>query len=298
LVYKNDLVLSEQALNILLKAQKDELTGALVYSFMAKRAKDEADKKVLERIAKEEVSHEKIWKDYTNKDIKPNRLKVFFMKATTIIFGYTFTLRLLQKDEEFAQKDYEILKQEVPEAIKIQKEEEKHEHELIDMLDEERLMYVGAMVLGLNDALVELTGAIAGLSFALANTKIVALSGIITGISATLSMAASNYLAEKAEGNPKAFKSSIVTGVAYLVTVALMVLPYLLFREDAYIPAFFTMIAIVILIILVFNYYISVAKNQPFWKNFTRMAVISISVAGIAYLIGIAAKALLGIDVL
>jgi VIT1/CCC1 family predicted Fe2+/Mn2+ transporter len=205
---------------------------------------------------------------------------------------------MMQKDEQFAQRDYEILKVEVPDAIKIQEDEHRHEMELIAMLDEERLQYVGAMVLGLNDALVELTGAIAGLTFALANTKVVALSGIITGISATLSMAASNYLAEKADGNPKALKSSVFTGVAYLITVALMVLPYLLLPADAYLEAFLTMIAVVILIILVFNYYISVAKDQPFFKNFLKMALISISVAGISYLIGILAKNLLGIDVM
>ena len=47
-------------------------------------------------------------------------------------------------------------------------DERRHEEELYGMLDEERLHYVGAMVLGLNDALVELTGAIAGVTFALA----------------------------------------------------------------------------------------------------------------------------------
>ena len=48
------------------------------------------------------------------------------------------------------------------------------------------------MVLGLNDALVELTGTIAGLTFVLTNTTLIAMAGIITGIAATLSMAASN----------------------------------------------------------------------------------------------------------
>jgi len=249
-------------------------------------------------MASDEISHAKTWKSYTKKDIKPNRLKLFFVKIISTVLGYTFTLKMMQKDEQFAQKDYEILKVEVPDAIKIQEDEHRHEMELIAMLDEERLQYVGAMVLGLNDALVELTGAIAGLTFALANTKVVALSGIITGISATLSMAASNYLAEKADGNPKALKSSVFTGVAYLITVALMVLPYLLLPADAYLEAFLTMIAVVILIILVFNYYISVAKDQPFFKNFLKMALISISVAGISYLIGILAKNLLGIDVM
>ena len=120
------------------------------------------------------------------------------------------------------------------EAAKILDDERRHEKELYNMLDEERLHYIGAMVLGLNDALVELTGAIAGVTFALANTRLVALTGIITGVSATFSMAASNYLAERADNNPKALKSSIYTGMAYLVTVALLVLPYLLFPIHFY----------------------------------------------------------------
>ena len=124
------------------------------------------------------------------------------------------------------------MQKELPEAAKMLEDERRHEKELYNMLDEERLHYVGAMVLGLNDALVELTGAIAGVTFALANTRLVALTGIITGVSATFSMAASNYLAERADNNPKALKSSIYTGMAYLITVALLVLPYLLFPTN------------------------------------------------------------------
>lgn len=294
----NTLPISDQTMRILLKSQKDEETGALVYEYLSKKEKDPENKKILHKMALDEASHAKTWKSYTKKDVKADKLKFCFVKIISIILGYTFTLKMIQKDEGFAQKEYELLKQEIPEAISIQEDEQKHEAGLISMLDEERLQYVGAMVLGLNDALVELTGAIAGLSFALANTKVVALSGIVTGISATLSMAASNYLAEKADGNPHAFKSSIFTGVAYLITVALMVLPYLLLPQNAYVEAFLIMIGVVILIILVFNYYISIAKDQPFFKNFAKMALISISVAGISYLIGILAKNLLGIDVM
>ena len=53
------------------------------------------------------------------------------------------------------------------------------------------------------------------------------MAGIITGIAATLSMAASNYLAERADGNPNALKASVYTGMSYLVTVVALVLPYL-----------------------------------------------------------------------
>ena len=152
-------------------------------------------------------------------------------------------------------------------------------------------------MLGLNDALVELTGTIAGLTFALANNRLVALSGIITGVSATLSMAASNYLAKRAEGNGEALKSSAYTGAAYLLTVVAIVLPYLLLPNELYLLAFGIMIFVVVLIILAFNYYISVAQDLPFLKRFGEMVAISLGVAALSFVIGLVAKQLLGIDV-
>jgi VIT1/CCC1 family predicted Fe2+/Mn2+ transporter len=220
------------------------------------------------------------------------------MKLLTIILGFTFVIKTMQKKERFSSSSYDILRQELPEAAFMLDDERRHENELYGMLDEERLHYIGAMVLGLNDALVELTGAIAGVTFALADTRLVAMTGIITGVSATLSMAASNYLAERAQGNKNALKSSTYTGVAYLLTVALLVLPYLLFPSHMYVAAFAVMLGIVLLIILVFNYYLSVAKEEAFLRRFGEMAVISLSVAVISFVIGILAKQLLGIDTL
>ena len=165
------------------------------------------------------------------------------------------------------------------------------------MLDEDRLNYVGAMVLGLNDALVELTGTIAGLTFVLTNTTLIALAGIITGIAATLSMAASNYLAERADGNPKALKASIYTGIAYLVTVVFLVLPYLLAPAHMYLQALSCMIGIAILTIFLFNYYIATVRSERFMPRFIEMASISLSVALISFLIGLLAKLCFHIDV-
>ena len=264
---------------------------------MAQRVKHIANGALLARIASDEKEHAAIWGYYTGEMMEPDRPKVFWYTLLSVIFGYTFVIRLMEQGKYSTGKAYESLSAELPEAAAIAGDEQVHEGLLHDMLDEERLQYVGAMVLGLNDALVELTGTIAGLTFALADTRLVALSGIITGVSATLSMAASNYLAERANGNPKAFKSSLYTGVAYLITVVLLVLPYLLLPTHMYRAALGVMLVAVVLIIFVFNYYISVAKNQPFWRRFGEMAVISLGVALIAFLIGLAAKRLLGIDV-
>lgn len=288
--------ISKELMKLVQKAQIDEEQGTILYAFMAKREKNEENKKFLEQMSKDEAKHAEVWKNITKKNLKPSRISILWFKILTVVMGFTFVVKIMQKKESLAQAGYEKMQKELPEAAKILDDERRHEKELYNMLDEERLHYIGAMVLGLNDALVELTGAIAGVTFALANTRLVALTGIITGVSATFSMAASNYLAERADNNPKALKSSIYTGVAYLVTVALLVLPYLLFPTNMYVAAFAVMIATVILIIMFFNYYISVAKEEPFLKNFVTMAVISLSVAVISYIIGVLAKELLGID--
>jgi len=290
--------ISNELMKLVQKAQKDEEEGSILYSFMAKREKNEENKKLLEQMSKDEAIHAKVWKEISQKNVKPSKLGIMWFKILTVVMGFTFVVKTMQKKESLAQAGYEKMAKELPEAARILEDERRHEKELYGMLDEERLHYVGAMVLGLNDALVELTGAIAGVTFALANTRLVALTGIITGVSATFSMAASNYLAERADNNPKALKSSIYTGMAYLITVALLVLPYLLFPTDMYVAAFAVMIATVIFIIMFFNYYISVAKEEPFLKNFATMAVISLSVALISYVIGVVAKQLLGIDAL
>ena len=176
-------------------------------------------------------------------------------------------------------------------------DEEAHEQALLAMLDEERLSYVGSMVLGMNDAMVEMTGTLAGLTLAMQNTRLIALSGLITGIAATLSMASSEYLSSKSEGREDAFKSATYTGIAYLVTVALLILPYLLFDEAHYLWAMATMIVIVLLILVVFNYYISVAQDLPFKKRFGQMAGISLGVAALSFVIGILVKQFLGVDI-
>ena len=111
------------------------------------------------------------------------------------------------------------------------------------------------MVLGLNDALVELTGALAGLTLALRNTRLVALTGSITGIAAALSMAASEYLSTREEGadpSKSPAKAALYTGVAYSLTVLALILPYLLI-SNPFVCLALTLSA-AILIIAVFNF--------------------------------------------
>ena len=289
--------ISPTALAIIRKMQQSELTESVIYEKIAAFAKGEENRQTLLRLAREENAHYNIWKKYTGQEMKPEAGKVLKYTLIARILGFTFAVKLMERGEGNAQEEYALLAEEVPESMDIHHQEEEHEQALLQMLDEESLQYVGSMVLGLSDALVELTGSLAGFTLALQNTRLIALSGLIVGISATFSMASSEFLSARSEGRTDAFKSCSYTGTAYLLTVVLLILPYLLFATTQYIAALICMLAVVVLIIAGFTYYTSVAQDQPFGKRFAEMAGISITVAVISFIVGILAKQFLGVDI-
>jgi vacuolar iron transporter family protein len=276
--------------------QQTEITEYHIYKRLAQQITSAENAKILDQIAEDEKRHYEGWKKYTNEEVQPRWFFVWFYYIVSIVFGFTFGVKLMERGEEKAQANYEAVSNIIPEATKYQNEEDKHEQQLIEMLDEERLQYAGSVVLGLNDALVELTGALAGLTLALQNEKLIALSGLITGIAASLSMAASEYLSTRSEKTDKhPVRAAIYTGIAYISTVTLLVLPYLLFKN--YYLDLAIALTTAVIIIAVFNYYISVAKGESFKERFLEMAGLSLSVATFSFIIGYFIRIWLGIEV-
>ena len=293
---EKNMQLSESVRRQVLTFQQTEITEHHIYKRLAKKVNSPENAKIIEQIAEDELRHYNGWKKYTKQDIQPRWFYVWFYYLISIAFGFTFGIKLMERGEENAQKNYAGISNAIPEAQKFQHEEDVHEEQLINMLDEERLRYAGSIVLGLNDALVELTGALAGLTLALQNVKLIALSGLITGIAASMSMAASEYLSTRSEETTKhPVRAAIYTGIAYIITVALLVLPYLLFEN--YILDLAITLVTAVLIIAVFNYYISVAKGESFRERFTEMALLSLSVATFSFIIGYFIRKLLGIEI-
>lgn len=286
--------ISEEVMNKLLKDQQDEINGYHIYKKIALLMKDKHNRDIIEKIALDELEHFHTMKTITKKELKAQKIKVAFYYLITRILGLTFGIKLFEKNESRAVKDYATISSELEFMNDIIEDEERHEEELINMINEERLNYIGSVVLGLNDALVELTGALAGYTFAFQDTRLIALTGLITGISASLSMAASEYLSTRQEGGDDALKSSVYTGVAYVFTVIFLILPFLLF-SNPFLSLGIT-VGVAVLIIFLFNYYISVAKEYNFKKRFFEMAIISIGVAGISFIIGVLVKQVIGID--
>jgi len=290
--------LDKESRNTILQAQKNEITEHLIYKKLSQSMKHPQNKKVLKKISDDELKHYNFWKRLTHEEVKPSKLRLWKYFLISRLLGLTFGLKLMEKGEGTAQSVYERISKSVPaKGIKdIIKDEDKHEKKLIDLIDEERLKYVGSMILGLNDALVELTGALAGFTLALQNTRLIAMAGLITGIAASMSMAASEYLSTKSDSdNKNPAKASLYTGSAYVLTVILLIFPFLLFT-DLYFSLGFTIFNAVI-IIAIFNFYVSVAKDLSFRKRFFEMVLISLGIAALTFVIGFAIRIFLGLDV-
>ncbi|MED5452790.1 MAG: VIT1/CCC1 family protein [Candidatus Thermoplasmatota archaeon] len=285
----------------LLKLQRMEATETEVYRRLARMQKDEVNRSILEGISLEEERHEAVIAGMTGEKVLPDMRKVRRQIMLARLFGFTFSVKMMESTEQDAAAEYRELG-----LDDIADEEEAHEENMIGMLDEERLRYSGSVVLGMSDALVELTGALAGLTFALQSLNLVALAGLVTGISAAFSMGASEYLSSRAEKKSEsAVKAAFFTWISYLITVLMLVSPYLLFSSgspdfqglEPHIQALVCTFIIGLLIVAVFNFYVSVVEGVSFRSRFIEMAAILGVVSLISYGIGIALRGILGVEV-
>ena len=281
--------------NTILKFQRNEITEHFVYLELS-RAQKGHNKEVLANIAGDELSHYNTFKKTTGVDIKPDMLKVFWYTLMGRIFGITFAAKLMENGEGSASEAYSGVRRGYRQIIPIIKDEQRHEKAMIAMVEEEKLGYISSMVLGLNDAIVELTGALAGFTFALQNTRVIGVAGFITGIAAALSMASAEYLSQKTEktGNDPV-KAAFYTGLLYLMVVAVLVAPYFIF-SNCY-AAFAVTIAGVLLVIVLFSFFVSVVQDSSFKGIFIEMTVICFGVSLVAFLIGLGARKILNIQI-
>jgi VIT1/CCC1 family predicted Fe2+/Mn2+ transporter len=276
-----------------LKYQQEEIDGSEIYFALSHQTKSEENKKILQELSYVERDHAAYIQKFTGVEVKPNNLKVFFYHLISVVFGLTFALKIMERGEELTSLTYK----DCPELEHFSAVEEKHEHQLLELINEKWLDYMGSIVLGLNDALVEFTGALAGFTLALSNTKVIALTASITAIAGALSMASSEYLSNKADmdENKHPLSAAISTGSAFFLTVLALILPFIILNNA--ITALITMLVIAVLIIAVFNFYYTTVRGESFRKRFAEMTIISFSIATVSFLIGYLLKLFTGIDI-
>lgn len=280
-------VLTDAQRSLLRTQLRGELTEAIVYARLARLHPAGHNRDVLEQIANDERNHAARIAALLGEEALPNRCSAARSILIARLFGLTFGLKLMEKGESRAGDAYRSLAAVVPDFATVALEEDEHEAALLSLLDDERLNYMGAIVLGLNDALVELTGALAGFTFALSGSRLIAMTGLITGLAAAMSMAASAFLSAHADGGASVRhpgKTACYTGIAYACTVFVLILPYLLIPNVH--AALALMLVSALAVIALFNFYLSVAKDAPFRRSFLLMAGLSTGVALISFGIG------------
>jgi len=282
-----------------------ELFAHDLYRALADRAPHDDNRRTLDELATHERGHVDFWKgvgEIPEARIPRQRLKHRLLLALSRLLGIAFIIRWLERGEEQAIETYRRLLDDgvlTPEQAarvrQILHEEEEHEQTLETQLSDERKLYLGAAVLGLNDALVELTGALTGLVSSISNTKLIGFAGLVVGVSASMAMAASNFLnVEVGEVEQlHASKAAAYTGITYLTVTLGMVAPF--FFVGSRLGALALTWAVAIAIIAGFSYYSSVMQGVSFKRRFGLMVALGLGVALISFGIGHALGSILGI---
>ncbi len=279
----------------------NEYREYIIYTELSKVETDVRFRKILQELAQQELEHLEFWREQTSKkSYSVNPLEIFFLKLVRRFLGLTFTVKFLERTEVDAITHYEAYRRTIdpkylPRLEEIIQDEKRHEDFMIKQIREERVEFTGSIVLGLNDGLVEITGALVGFAFAFRNHLTVAVAGLIVGISACLSMAASAYLQARHEDGKNPKKAALYTGVAYLIVVIFLVSPFLAITS---LPLAIVVMGLVVLaIISALSFFTSIVFERSFSATWREMFVFSMGVALITFGIGLFTRKFFGLEV-
>jgi VIT1/CCC1 family predicted Fe2+/Mn2+ transporter len=280
---------------------KDELTDFTVYGKLAAREKNPDFKKTLIHFADMEKGHYDFWIKYsTNKTIKASNFRVNLLIFLRSIFGVTFAVKYLERNERKTIRGYRAVASSIPKEDIVPFEqmiadEEEHEQTLQDQFKETHLRYLSFIVLGLADALVEIAGIHAGSLGIYNSTELAGLAGIIAGAAASVAMASAAYAQAKAGFKGSAAMSAIYTGISYFITALLLATPY--FLTKVMMIALFTSLTVGIMLTAFTSFYSSVISGADFRKDFTEITSIILLATALLYVIGTLIRHLTGISI-
>lgn len=274
-----------------------EYRDLVIYQELARTETVPEFRRILEQLVEHERGDYDFWRQYASKTqhtVHPLTLPL--VRLLRKVLGLTFTAKLIERNEKRAVRDYAAFLKEADPSLKtkiqeILEHEERHEQEMIGQIKEEKIAFISSIVLGLNDALIELSGALVGFSFAFRNPRLAAATGLIAGIAASLSMASSAYMQARHEPGKDPRKAAMYTGGSYLAVVVLLIAPFFLF--GGMVQALGLMFALIVLIIAGMSCYTSVIFDRRLASQFAAMCLASLGVAAVTFLIGNAINRLL-----
>ncbi|MCX7606964.1 MAG: rubrerythrin family protein [Bacteroidia bacterium] len=264
----------------------EELFNTHLYRWLSERVKSQKHRELLLDFANQEALHYDFWRRWTPETVSYSGWRFRWFQLLAWLLGTTFVLQLLERREHETISEYRRILPTLPqeaqaELLSLIEEEEKHEGELLSAVatEEPRLRYIGFIVLGLSDAIIEVTGVHAGFLGVSHNPLAAGIAGLIVGFSASISMASAAYLQAKQNPTVSATRSAMYTGISYVFAVVILALPYFLFSHMG--AAFWSSAILAVFLVLGFVYYSSVIAE----RHFRREALESLGVLGITALL-------------
>lgn len=279
---------------------QDEYRDFLVYTQLSTKVKGDFSE-LLSELAAMEKRHMEFWAKYAGQpETKPSRLGIMLISFFRVVFGMTFVTRYLDRHEAKVIEKYKSVAGLIPAEDKnafdaIIADEELHERELGHKVESSSVQYISFVVLGLADALVEITGIHAGSLGIYDSTRIAGLAGVIAGAAASLAMSSAAFAQAKQGFQGSASRSAVYTGVSYFVTAIILATPY--FLTKSMIAAISVSLTLAVIILGLTTFYSSVISNKRFLREFGDIAVFMFGVTVILFVAGYVIRVATGISI-
>ncbi len=280
---------------------RDEITDYTIYTRLSNIGKDKKLAGIFSRLAATEHKHYLFWSRYCKGvEVHPDTPKIYFMLFLRHVLGAAFVVKYLESTEATAVRNYNSIRSLIPKKDEklldaIIKDEEEHEKAIADQIQGSYIKYISFIVLGLADALVEVTAIFTGSLGVYHSTTLTGLAGIIAGAAASISMASAAYLQAKQGFKGSPFIAAAYTGSSYFLSTLVLAMPY--FLTSTMYNAMAISIALCVLIIASVSWYNSILTGSNFKKDFTELAGIMFVTAIILFIIGLLIRNAFGIVV-
>lgn len=291
-----------ELMSIAILSCKDEYIDGSIYRWLSRAPFiSRASRSVLLEMASHEERHYRFWSSIVGGcGVGFLWLRILVALIMALLFGATVTIKILERKESETIERYRgLLKyfegSEREELERIIADEIKHENYLADNIAEERIKYLGFIVLGLSDAIIEISGIHAGTLGVYENTVMAGLAGLIAGVAASMAMAAAAYAQAKQGGMGRPGTSAMYTGVAYLLTAIVLAIPYFIIHEIF--VAFAMSIALSIVILAYISTYSSVLYNRNYIREIVETTAIILGVSAALYILGTLISQVFGISI-
>ena len=126
--------ITDREMRILLKSQKGELEGVMMYKALADVVDDPKDAEVFKQLAAEEGHHATVFRKITKKDVVPGKVTSFLLPRLYKLIGRERLYPIIANGEYAADKTYGPLAEIFTEVQEVKSDEKRHGDTIMGLL--------------------------------------------------------------------------------------------------------------------------------------------------------------------